>query len=116
VEVCEPEKVVEHSRKYREKEDILYSFVQEVVEETPTGILRRTDLWDQWKTWSREENTTMKKSEFNENIMDYMGTQGYKWYEDTCENGTRVKSCWRGCRLKSETFPDDYEMTPQKIP
>lgn len=109
VEMSEPNKVTEHSRKYREKEDILFSFIQEVVEDTHAGILRRTNLWDQWKCWSKEENTSMKKSEFNENIMDYMNSQGFKWYEDTCDNGIRVKYCWRGCRLRSDMFQDDYD-------
>ena len=109
-EVPEPDKVVEHSRKYREKEDILFSFIQEEVE--ATGIMKRSELWEQWKRWSREENASMKKSDFNENIMDYMDTQGYKWFDDTKEGGNRVKCCWRGCRLRSETFPDDYETGP----
>ncbi len=107
-EVEEPLKVVEHSRKYRDKEDVMYAFIQEAVEECPTGILRRVDLWNEWKLWSRDENTSMKKSEFNENVMDYMQCLGYRWYEDTKESGNRIKWCWRGCKMKEDSSNDEY--------
>jgi len=111
-----PEAVLEHTKKYQEKEDILAQFVADQVEKVEFEVLTefnkerftvsRADLWCRWKIWkaSAQEHDTMRLSEFNEKIIDKLDN----WKEDTHIDNVKVKKRWLGYRLK-ELDEDEYD-------
>jgi len=106
-DVQEPSKVLEHTNRYQQQEDTLMNFVTDVLMSSESGIVRRVDLWEEWKRWSRDEGASLRKSEFNEKIMDTMSQKGYTWYADTYHSGIRMKCCWRGCAFKEDSVEQE---------
>jgi P4 family phage/plasmid primase-like protien len=108
-DIPEPVKVMEHTNRFREKEDVLLQFLLEMVEPTEemVYVVSRSRLWKEWKEFSKDEKVDMKMSEFKENTKEYMESCGYKYHEDTTVNGVRIYHCWRGCRIKNDTSMHD---------
>ena len=110
-DVQEPSKVFEHTNRYQQQEDTLMNFVTDVLASSDTGIVRRVNLWEEWKRWGRDEGASLRKSEFNEKIMEAMSQKGNTWYADTYHIGIRMKLCWRGCAFKGDSV-DQEEVLP----
>jgi phage/plasmid-associated DNA primase len=94
-----PEKVLAHSKKYHEGQDILKQFVGDTIEPFEGGVLQRLKLWDAFKAWKidNSETCSMKKKDFEEAIMDYMDKTAWKDKSDV--NKKSVRNFWKGYRF-----------------
>jgi P4 family phage/plasmid primase-like protien len=115
-EFDEPEKVEIQTKKYRENEDDMKAFVNDKVEywvnEPKPVFLSRMALWDEWKTYCKDNDITKPKlKEFNEDIMDYFPADS--WKEDSDYAGVgRISRSWKDYRLKPlpfQSIPDEYD-------
>lgn len=99
-----PDKVLEHTRKYQERENTYTRFLKDAVEKKEGGCLRQSDLYREFKHWCKEEAIySIKKSDFLDRIKDEFDMSS--WVENTTVNGKKIKSSWLGYKLKSD---DDY--------
>lgn len=102
----EPEEVLECTREYQRRNDIIMDFLDSSVEKHDNGFLSVTDAFVEFKTWLKEEgvvNQTMRKSDFQNYIEKKYGKAVKK----------KLLKGWLGFRLKSSIAEyngqDDYD-------
>lgn len=111
-EIPTPEIVMEHTRQYKEREDVLKRFVSDKVVRTDDdkdGVTRK-QLWDAFKNWLAEEEETcqLKKSQFREHILRYFPRNKYT-LDKRVSPTIRYQDAFIGYKLRPdiETTEDD---------
>lgn len=104
--IKEPEEVLECTREYQRRNDIIADFLDSAVEQHESGFLSITDAFIEFKTWLKEEGVierSMRKSDFQSYIDKMYGK---------CIKKKLLKG-WNGYRLKSTVaeynIVDDYD-------
>lgn len=100
----EPDEVLECTREYQRRNDIIADFLDSTVVKDDTGFLQLSEAFNDFKCWLKEEgcmDRSMRKSDF----------QGYieKLYGKACMVN-KLKG-WRGYKLKTSMIADadDYD-------
>lgn len=104
--IKEPEEVLECTREYQRRNDIIMEFLDSAVEKHETGFLCITDAFMEFKTFLKEEGVTdrgMRKTDFQAYIEKTYGKPVKK----------KLLKGWIGYRLRSSiadyNAPDDYD-------
>jgi P4 family phage/plasmid primase-like protien len=100
--VKEPEEVLECTREYQRRNDIIADFLDNAVERNETGFLSITDAFIEFKTWLKEEGVfdkTMRKSDFESYIAKQYGKATKR----------KLLKGWNGYRLKSSAMDFNLE-------
>jgi len=94
--------VLESSRKYRQRQDNISSFVNQMVIrcEDETKKLRKRELSEAFKQWMSENSSNLKCSKVNE-LYEYMNK---KFKVSTDEKG------WKGCYISYEEDMEELNM------
>ena len=101
----EPEEVMECTREYQRRNDIIMDFLDNSVEKSENGFLSVTDAFVEFKNWLKEEGVmdrTMRKGDFQNYIEKKYGKAVKK----------KMLKGWNGFRLRSSVvdYPqDDYD-------
>jgi P4 family phage/plasmid primase-like protien len=100
-----PQIVIEHTKKLQQREDVLKRFISDVVEEKEGGVIHYMALWDEYKTWMREEGMfrdALKKSDFKDKIIKYFPANAFK--ERTTHQGRTVRDIFKGYRINMDKY------------
>jgi P4 family phage/plasmid primase-like protien len=104
--IKEPDEVLECTREYQRRNDIIADFLDNAVERYDTGFLSITDAFIEFKTWLKEEGVidkTMRKTDFQNYIEKQFGKPIKK----------KMLKGWVGYRLKSSAADfgaeDEYD-------
>lgn len=103
--IKEPEEVMECTREYQRRNDIIADFLDGAVEKNDAGFLSIADAFVEFKAWLREEGVqdrSMRKSDFQNYIEKQYGKSVKK----------KLVKGWVGYRLKSsviDNIQDDYD-------
>lgn len=101
--ITEPEEIMEGTREYQKSNDILSEYTDDNVEPFPTEFISFTELYDDFKTWARQQNfagKVPKKKEFQAYFERVLG-------KSVKGHGNRIG--WKGYRLKSKVIMEDHE-------
>lgn len=114
-----PDEVLAHTNQYRERENVIWHFVKDCVEEVLNDdgtidkkrYILRKDLLSRYKYWLKEEGYEIKvdKNEFDKNIKEILNN----YREDTTINNKRFKAkLFLGYRMINDcviSCEDDYD-------
>jgi phage/plasmid-associated DNA primase len=102
-DVPEPQEVLEHTKRFQQREDVMQTFVADRVVEDESSHLCRTELWMDWKNWKKDndESVQLRKREFDDKIMDYFPCAAFKSKTNIRTNGDirSIRNVWKGYRL-----------------
>lgn len=110
-----PEEVQQHTKQYREEEDLLARFIDDNVEEVKDSegkidkgrIIKRMELWLDYKVWYKEESGGLNadKKDFDKNIKKALD----RYVKDTGEGANRRKDCFLGYKRKNTLTDGDVD-------
>lgn len=92
VEDCEC--VMEASNNYRNNQDYISQFVQAQIEKYEGGTIKKTELYQQFKTWYNEE--------YGKNV-----PKGKDLYEYMEKRYGKYKKCWKGIRINYDDLEEE---------
>jgi P4 family phage/plasmid primase-like protien len=104
--IKEPDEVMECTREYQRRNDIIADFLDNAIERNDDGFVSITDAFIEFKTWLKEEGVidrTMRKTDFQNYIEKQYGKPIKK----------KLLKGWAGYRLKSSVadfgVEDEYD-------
>lgn len=114
-DVDTPEEVKQHTKNYREEEDLMARFIDENVEEVKDNegkidkkrFVKRMVLWNDYKIWFKEESggQNADKKDFDKNIKRALD----RYVKDTGSGEDRKKDCFLGYKRKNILMNEDVD-------